>query len=84
LKIYLEDLEKQGKFKIIYYKDRLKYFPNDEEKVIKNSATIILRFGKKGEEKIKNSLPRTYKKALELIDKGFKLEKEDVVKYGKK
>jgi hypothetical protein len=83
LKKYFENLEKEGKFRIIKFKDRLKYFPKDEEKLIKSCANYILMHGKGAKSRIRKLQPRVYPKALERIRVGHKVKGEDVEKYEK-
>ena len=61
LKKYLENLERNGEFKIIFYEDRLKYFPDFDEELV---TVIIQLIQKYGNERILPSVKRLHPKLL--------------------
>jgi len=74
LKKYLEELEKSGKFKLIYYKDRLKYFPNIDKDLFKTCIGLINKYGeKKILPNIKKYQPSILDKVLSKIHESHKL-----------
>jgi len=56
LKKFLLDLEKEGKFRVIYYKDRLKHFPRDDIAIERTKEELVKKYGKGVLDKIKWAL----------------------------
>ncbi len=46
LKEYLENLEREGKLKVIKYENRLKFFPKIDEDSVKDALSLIEKYGK--------------------------------------
>ena len=65
LKKHLLKLEKEGKIKIILFKDRKKYFPKIDEEILETAKKLIEKYGFK---KILPSLKKHQPKIIDLIN----------------
>ncbi len=62
---YFKKLEQAGKIKIIYYKNRLDFFPNTDKETIKIAKTLIRKYGsEKVLPSLKKHQPSTYNKIV--------------------
>ena len=65
IKESLLELEREGEFKFIEYKDRKKYFPNIDEEEVKDVHSLINKYG---ERKIHNALEKWRPELIDKID----------------
>ncbi len=42
---YMKKLEKEGKFKIIYHRNRLKYFPKIDKELVDSAVKLVEKYG---------------------------------------